>query len=260
MSDGVECPVPTADRSATMQRLRSPSRRWVAGRTTAGSPSRESHSVRSRPTASVVPRRCSSGPVDARISSGSDVAAQVSGLPVLPIGRGSNMLVADAGFHGIAVSLVDLAEHLEMDTAGGVVTTSAGMSLPVLARKTAASGLTGFEWAVGVPGSIGGAVRMNAGGHGSDMAESLVDVTVVDLAGRPTTVGREAGGRRSGIGVPAQRAVADGSGGRGAAAARTGRPRDVRAADLRDRARGGGRTSPGDRTPGRCSSTPSPAR
>jgi UDP-N-acetylmuramate dehydrogenase len=114
------------------------------------------------------------------------LAAQVSGLPVLPIGRGSNMLVADAGFHGIAVSLVDLAEHLEMDAADGVVTTSAGMSLPVLARKTAASGLTGFEWAVGVPGSIGGAVRMNAGGHGSDMAESLVDVTVVDLAGRPT--------------------------------------------------------------------------
>ena len=49
-------------------------------------------------------------------------------------------------------------------TAGG------GVALPVLARRTAAAGLTGFEWAVGVPGSVGGAVRMNAGGHGSDMA------------------------------------------------------------------------------------------
>ncbi len=52
----------------------------------------------------------------------------------------------------------------------------------MLARKTAAAGLSGFEWAVGVPGSIGGAVRMNAGGHGSDMAASLVEVTVFDLA------------------------------------------------------------------------------
>jgi UDP-N-acetylmuramate dehydrogenase len=53
--------------------------------------------------------------------------------------------------------------------------------LPVLARRTAAAGLTGFEWAVGVPGSIGGAVRMNAGGHGSDIAASLLDVGIVDL-------------------------------------------------------------------------------
>ena len=50
------------------------------------------------------------------------------------------------------------------------------MALPVVARRTAAAGLTGFEWAVGVPGSIGGAVRMNAGGHGSDMAATLARV------------------------------------------------------------------------------------
>jgi UDP-N-acetylmuramate dehydrogenase len=55
-------------------------------------------------------------------------------------------------------------------------------SLPVVARQTAAAGLTGFEWAVGVPGSIGGAVRMNAGGHGSDMAACLRGVRVLDLA------------------------------------------------------------------------------
>jgi UDP-N-acetylmuramate dehydrogenase len=53
--------------------------------------------------------------------------------------------------------------------------------LPVVARRTAALGLTGFEWAVGVPGSIGGAVRMNAGGHGSDMAAVLRGVRVLDL-------------------------------------------------------------------------------
>jgi UDP-N-acetylmuramate dehydrogenase len=108
-------------------------------------------------------------------------AAQASGLEVLPIGRGSNMLVSDAGFAGIALSLVDMADTLDVDTRTAVVTASAGISLPVVARKTAASGLSGFEWAVGVPGSIGGAVRMNAGGHGSDMAGSLIDVVVVDL-------------------------------------------------------------------------------
>jgi UDP-N-acetylmuramate dehydrogenase len=110
------------------------------------------------------------------------VAGQVSGLDVLLIGRGSNMLVADAGFDGIAVTLVDLADTLDIDPTSAMVNVSAGASLPVVARRTAAAGLTGFEWAVGVPGSIGGAVRMNAGGHGSDMAGSLVDVTIVDLA------------------------------------------------------------------------------
>ena len=52
----------------------------------------------------------------------------------------------------------------------------------MVARQSAAAGLTGFEWAVGVPGSVGGAVRMNAGGHGSDMAASLIRVRVLDLA------------------------------------------------------------------------------
>lgn len=108
-------------------------------------------------------------------------AASASALPVLVVGRGSNLLVADAGFHGIAIGLADLDATVDIDAATARVTASAGVALPVLARKTAAAGLSGFEWAVGVPGSIGGAVRMNAGGHGSDMAASLVEVTVFDL-------------------------------------------------------------------------------
>ena len=109
-------------------------------------------------------------------------AAYASGLPVLVVGRGSNLLVADAGFPGLAIGLVDLDATVDIVAATARVTASAGVALPVLARKTAAAGLSGFEWAVGVPGSIGGAVRMNAGGHGSDMAASLVEVTVFDLA------------------------------------------------------------------------------
>lgn len=102
-----------------------------------------------------------------------------TGLPVLVVGRGSNLLVADAGFDGIVVSLSALGDHVAID--GTTVVAGAAVALPVLARRTAAAGLTGFEWAVGVPGSVGGAVRMNAGGHGSDMAAALVDATVLDL-------------------------------------------------------------------------------
>ncbi len=123
---------------------------------------------------------------------------QRTGVPVVVVGRGSNMLVADAGFAGIAVSVARLADEIEIDTAAARVTAGGGVALPVLARRTAAAGLTGFEWAVGVPGSIGGAVRMNAGGHGSDMAASLIDVDVVDLAdrGQPATLPAEALGLR----------------------------------------------------------------
>lgn len=102
-----------------------------------------------------------------------------TGVDVLVVGKGSNLLVADAGFEGLAVVLD--GEFTEVDVSGTTVRAGGAASLPVVARRTAAAGLTGFEWAVGVPGSIGGAVRMNAGGHGSDMAASLRRVRVVDL-------------------------------------------------------------------------------
>jgi UDP-N-acetylmuramate dehydrogenase len=106
-------------------------------------------------------------------------AVEASGLPVLVIGKGSNLLVADAGFRGIAVVLGDGLAAVDVE--GTRVRAGGAAALPVVARRTVAAGLTGFEWAVGVPGSIGGAVRMNAGGHGSDMAAVLEGVRVVDL-------------------------------------------------------------------------------
>ena len=108
------------------------------------------------------------------------VAAVVrTAVPVLVVGRGSNLLVADAGFDGLALQLGSGFATVTLE--GPRVRAGASASLPVVARQTARAGLTGFEWAVGVPGSIGGAVRMNAGGHGSDMAASLTRVRVVDL-------------------------------------------------------------------------------
>lgn len=117
------------------------------------------------------------------VSSVDDLAAvsaavQASGLPTLVVGKGSNLLVADAGFSGLAIMLtgmdaISFAGDISEPTSEVVVRAEAMASLPVVARKCCAQGLSGFEWAVGVPGSIGGAVRMNAGGHGSDMAASL---------------------------------------------------------------------------------------
>ena len=83
-----------------------------------------------------------------------------AGVPVYILGRGSNTLVADAGFTGVVVHLGEAFSEVTIDVEAG---------------------LAGFEWAVGVPGSVGGAVRMNAGGHGSDMAASVIAAEVLDL-------------------------------------------------------------------------------
>ena len=114
-------------------------------------------------------------------------AVRLSDLPTLVVGKGSNLLVTDSGFAGIAVQLGESFAEIAIDREQGLVQLGAATLLPVAARRTAAAGLTGFEWAVGVPGSVGGAVRMNAGGHGSDMAASLVRASVFDLTtGGPT--------------------------------------------------------------------------
>lgn len=105
-------------------------------------------------------------------------------VAVLVLGRGSNLLVSDAGFDGVVIRWGATGESIvipEGRSASDTVVVGAGALLPIVARRTAHAGLTGFEWAVGVPGSVGGAVRMNAGGHGSDIAASLVDAEIFDL-------------------------------------------------------------------------------
>ncbi|MHB8264050.1 MAG: UDP-N-acetylmuramate dehydrogenase [Acidimicrobiales bacterium] len=117
--------------------------------------------------------------------------------PILVLGKGSNLLVADGGFSGVAISLGESFDYLELDgdspheplsrcegvSIGTEVTVRAGgmFALPIMARKCVSAGLLGAEWCVGVPGSVGGAVRMNAGGHGSSMSSMLVGCTVFNL-------------------------------------------------------------------------------
>jgi UDP-N-acetylmuramate dehydrogenase len=103
-----------------------------------------------------------------------------SGLAMFVLGNGSNLLVADGEHDVLGVHLVGEFDDLHTRDEGDVVVVDAGagLDLPIAARRLAKSGVAGFEWAVGVPGSFGGAAVMNAGGHGSDMNESLVSVTV----------------------------------------------------------------------------------
>lgn len=111
------------------------------------------------------------------------VLADAADVPVLVVGRGSNLLVADRGFDGVGLVLTGDFEAVEVGVdrvrAGGAV------ALPVLARRAAAAGRTGLEFYVGIPGSVGGAVRMNAGGHGSETRDVLVSATVASIRGGP---------------------------------------------------------------------------
>ena len=99
-------------------------------------------------------------------------------MPLLAVGQGSNLLINEGLHDLVAVVLEGSFATLDVRDDGDAVAVRVGaaMALPVVARRLAGEGVVGFEWAVGVPGSFGGAVAMNAGGHGSDVAASLVSV------------------------------------------------------------------------------------
>jgi UDP-N-acetylmuramate dehydrogenase len=122
--------------------------------------------------------------VTARVGDTRDLAAVAAFVrehrpSVLVVGRGSNVLVADNGFDGLVVVLDGEFERVEVRP-GGVLAGGA-VPLPVLARRSAAAGLAGLEFYVGIPGSVGGAVRMNAGGHGRETVDVLDEAWIVDL-------------------------------------------------------------------------------
>ena len=100
-------------------------------------------------------------------------------LPYRVIGAGSNLLVSDAGLAGLTLCNRRL-QGAELDAANGVIEARAGEPLPTLARRAARAGLAGLEWSVGIPGTVGGAVVMNAGAQGGCTAEVLESITVVD--------------------------------------------------------------------------------
>lgn len=105
-------------------------------------------------------------------------------VPYLVLGAGSNVLVSDAGFRGLVI--LNKARRFEFQTAQAPaprVRVESGVILPSLARECIRHGLAGLEWAVGVPGTVGGAVVGNAGAHGGDIAQSLVSAKILDSDG-----------------------------------------------------------------------------
>lgn len=104
--------------------------------------------------------------------------AMEQGLPVTILGAGSNLLVSDAGIPGLVIATRHLRySHFDQET--GLLTAAAGESIPGLAWEAAKLGCTGFEWAVGIPGTVGGAVVMNAGAHNTCTADYLVSAEVL---------------------------------------------------------------------------------
>ena len=108
--------------------------------------------------------------------------AQERELPLRVIGAGSNLLIADRGLPGLTLCIRRL-QGSRVDGESGVVEAEAGEPIPTLARKVARAGLHGLEWAVGIPGTVGGAAVMNAGAQGGCTAEWLDSVLVLDLSG-----------------------------------------------------------------------------
>ena len=100
-----------------------------------------------------------------------EIVAARAGHEVLVLGRGSNLVVSDDGFEGIVVRLGGDFEAIEIGDAG--VTAGGAAWLPAVARESVEAGHAGLEFYVGIPGTVGGAVRQNAGGHGSETREWL---------------------------------------------------------------------------------------
>lgn len=110
------------------------------------------------------------------------VLAREIELPCLIMGRGTNLLVADKGFRGLVVE--NRALDFAIDDTSDTVHAEAGVPVAALARETAARGYAGLEWAIGIPGTIGGAIVSNAGAFDGSMADVVRRVSILDQAGQ----------------------------------------------------------------------------
>lgn len=108
--------------------------------------------------------------------------ANSEGMPITLLGAGSNLLVSDSGLPGLVIGTRHL-RHVHFDVETGRLTAGAGESIPRLAWLAAKRGWQGLEWAVGIPGTVGGAVVMNAGAHTSSTDKILVNASVLSSNG-----------------------------------------------------------------------------
>ncbi|HEY3350754.1 MAG TPA: UDP-N-acetylmuramate dehydrogenase [Thermoanaerobaculia bacterium] len=111
--------------------------------------------------------------------------ASAERLPILVLGKGSNLLVPDAGFPGVVIVLAGSFRETRVE--GSEVVAGGGVSLMALAVAARDAGLSGVENVSGIPSSVGGAVRINAGSYGSEIFDVLVSATLVSPAGEVRT-------------------------------------------------------------------------
>tara|TARA_R110002096_G_scaffold217936_11_gene406065 strand:+ start:1756 stop:4080 length:2325 start_codon:yes stop_codon:yes gene_type:complete len=105
------------------------------------------------------------------------------GTPLRVVGRGSNLLVRDGGVSGVVI-YPSKGEFSEIQTEGNTIFAGAGVKLKALAAAAQSAGIGGFEWMEGIPGNVGGSLRMNAGAMGTETFDQVVSVKMVDAGGR----------------------------------------------------------------------------
>lgn len=127
------------------------------------------------------------GPADVLVTPDMEGLPEVIGLckkynlPYYIIGNGSNLLVGDKGIRGVVIAMTNRSGATLCD--GEVITAGAGATLAQIAALAAGNGLTGFEFAAGIPGTLGGAVVMNAGAYGGEMKDVITGAVVLDRDG-----------------------------------------------------------------------------
>lgn len=110
-------------------------------------------------------------------------------FPYYIIGNGSNLLVSDQGYRGVVLQIYKEMSYIEVEE--NVVVAQAGALLSAIANKALENGLTGFEFAAGIPGTLGGACVMNAGAYGGEMKDVLEEVTVLTEEGEVLIIPKE---------------------------------------------------------------------
>jgi len=105
----------------------------------------------------------------------------LSGIPYLVIGNGSNLLVSDEGVHKVIIKISNLLSKIEVN--GNIIYAESGALLSKIANVAYNVGLGGFEWAAGIPGTLGGAVFMNAGAYGGEIKDVVISTTYIDENG-----------------------------------------------------------------------------
>ena len=110
-------------------------------------------------------------------------------VPYFILGNGSNLLVGDRGFRGVVINIMDNMNDIKVD--GGVIKAQAGAMLIKVSKAARDNSLTGLEFASGIPGTIGGAIYMNAGAYGGEMKDVVTKVTAMDAEGEIYTFGTD---------------------------------------------------------------------